>query len=340
MHSSYSPLFTLGLLAERRAGLSSAHSIDLPAVPSTSTATSYKAHNNAAADDHASAFYFTLQMGKRDTVELRSFLSLDLADSNRSIAAHRRKQSIMSKSTSWTCTHDVTSIHDLSRIERRPAFARLPPLSSASALHRSSRESLRQIPSPKPAPVSSTLPEPPTSLDRASSSKPPPSATSTSFSTPLLSPISPSGKGSSLRSSSITSHQRRKSRMDALACLEGRSRAANRIPRSSLRKNFMSMSDDEDDEAKGLSSVGNTPSIQVEDFGSFADIEDEGDAIVPSSKHLSPKQATFPRSVSKPTKRPRRSTMDTWFPLKSFIDLKDDDLTWNWRSFIEIGGVS
>ncbi|KAG2048062.1 hypothetical protein BDR06DRAFT_963147 [Suillus hirtellus] len=343
MHSSYSPLFTLGLLAERRAGLSSAHSTALPVVPSTSTGTSYKSHP-AAADDHASAFYFTLQMGQRDTVELRSFLSLDLADSNRPIASHRRKPSVMSKSTSWTYTSDVTSAHDLSRIQR-PTFARLPPLPSTSTLHRSSRESLRQIPSPKPAPVSSTLPEPPTSLDRpprSSPRKPLSSATNASFSTPLLSPTSPSGKGSSLRSSSITSHQRRKSRMDALACLEGRSRAANRIPRSNLRKNFMSMSDDEEEEARALSSLGNTPFIQVEDFGSFADIEDEGDAIVPPSKHLSQKQATLPRSVSvlKPAKRQRRSTVDTWFPLKSFIDLKDDDLSWNWRSFIEIGGVS
>ncbi|KAG2749599.1 hypothetical protein P692DRAFT_20863828 [Suillus brevipes Sb2] len=291
MHSSYSPLFTLGLHAERRAGLSS---------------------QSAPADHHPSAFYFTLQMGQRDTVEFRSFLSLDLADSSRSIPSHRRKQSNVSKSTSWTCTSNVTS--DLSRNER--PFARLPPL----PLHRSSRESLRQIPSPKPAPAS-TLPELPTSPP-----KPLPS------SAPLLSP-----KGSSLRSSSITSHQRRKSRMDALACLEGRSRA-NRIPRSNLRNNFMSMSDDEEEEAKAQ---GN-PCIQVEDFGSFADIEDEGDAVVPSPKHFPPKQTSFPRSVSvsQPAKRQRRSTVESWFPLKSFIDLKDDDLSWNWRSFIEIGGIS
>ncbi|KAG2121884.1 hypothetical protein DEU56DRAFT_833515 [Suillus clintonianus] len=323
MHSSYSQLFTWGLLAERRAGLSS-----------TTTTSVVPSH----ADDHASAFYFTLQTGQRDTVEFRSFLSLDLADSSRTIPSHRRKPSNVSKSTSWTCTSDITSPHDLSRIEK-PAFAILPPLPSASALRRPSRESLRQIPSPKPAPVSSTLPEPPKTLGRApNSSKPLPFAAGPSSPTTLLSPTSSSGKGSSLRSSSITSHQRRKSRMDALACLEGRSRAANRIPRS--RNNFMSMSDDEDEESKALPSLANTPFIQVEDFGSFADIEDEGDPIVPSPKHLSPKQATFPRSVSQPVKRQTRSTVDTWFPLRSFIDLKDDDLSWNWRSFIEIGGVS
>jgi len=102
----------------------------------------------------------------------------------------------------------------------------------------------------------------------------------------------------------------------------------------------MSMSDDEADESKVPSSSPPAPFIQVEDFGSFADIEDEADAIIPSKQHLSPKQATFPRSASQPIRRKRRSTVESWFPLRSFIDLKDDDLSWNWRSFIEIGGVS
>jgi len=117
MHSSYSPLFTSGLLAERRAGSSSArrpHSTNttLSVVP-----VSGESHNPlspADHDDHASAFYFTLQTSQRDTVEFRSFLSLDLADCNRSIACHKRKPSNMSKSTSWTCTSDMTSAHDLS----------------------------------------------------------------------------------------------------------------------------------------------------------------------------------------------------------------------------------
>ncbi|OAX43189.1 hypothetical protein K503DRAFT_766067 [Rhizopogon vinicolor AM-OR11-026] len=327
MHSSYSPLFTSGLLAERRAGSSSANSTGLSHIP----------HSPADHRDHASAFYFTLQKGPRDTVEFRSFLSLDLADSNRPVVAHRRKPSNVSKSTSWSCT----ATHDLSRIER-PPFALLPPLPSPSVLRRPSRESLRRIPSPKPAPSSATLPAPPVSLPLPSpASQLPPSVTRTSLLTPLLSPTPSSAKASSLRSSSITSYQKRKGRMHALACLEGRSRAANRIPRPSLRNNFMSMSDDEGDESKALSSSPDTtPFIQVEDFGSFADIEDEADAIIPSKHHLSPKQAAFPRSPSQPIKRKRRSTVDSWFPLRSFIDLKDDDLPWNWRSFIEIGGVS
>lgn len=128
--------------------------------------------------------------------------------------------------------------------------------------------------------------------------------------------------------------------MDALACLEGRSRATRRIQRSGLRKNFMSMSDDEGDDTNALSSSPNTLFVQIEDFGSLADVEDEADVIIPSKHHVSPKQATFPRSDSQPIRRKRRSTVDSWFPLRSFIDLKDDDLSWNWRSFIEIGGIS
>jgi hypothetical protein len=119
MHSSYSPLFTWGLLADRQAGSSSANcpqSTTLSVDPSTSLpGASHKPHY-VADDDHASAFYFTLQTGRRDTVEFRSFLSLDLADSNRSVVGHRRKPSNMSKSTSWTCTSDVTSAHDLSSV--------------------------------------------------------------------------------------------------------------------------------------------------------------------------------------------------------------------------------
>lgn len=35
-----------------------------------------------------------------------------------------------------------------------------------------------------------------------------------------------------------------------------------------------------------------------------------------------------------------RSAKESWFPLASFIDVKDDDLSsWNWRNFIEVGGV-
>lgn len=131
--------------------------------------------------------------------------------------------------------------------------------------------------------------------------------------------------------------------MDALACLEGRSRAPHRVPRpSTLRNNFMSFSDDEDEKSMTRRSTAPmTPVIQIEDPSAFADVEDEADVIVPP---LARKRGAA--SQAKPSRlakyaRKRRSTIDNWFPLKSFIDFKDDDLsTWNWRSFIEIGGVA
>ncbi|KAH7913054.1 hypothetical protein BJ138DRAFT_1082357 [Hygrophoropsis aurantiaca] len=347
MHSYYSPLFTWGLLADKCMGTSSrrthAKPVDAPA-PAYSGASQ---KTQVLADD-ASAFYFTLH-GGRDTIEFRSFLSLDLAEHNRLKGVHRRKPSNMSKSTSWTCTSSAQPPFDMS-VEPEPiANATLPVLPT---LRRSSRESLRHIPSPKPAP-SSSLPDVPTPSDMPScshsSSLSPiiPSLHRSSHSTPVISsgefvPAPSSPRSSSLRSASISSHDRRKSRMDALACLEGRSRAAGRILPSRLRGNFMSLSEDEDDEPEVPMASPATPQIQVEDFCSFADIEDEEDAIIPSlsRKHLSPKTTSKPHQSAPVQRRKRGSTIDSWFPLKSFIDLKDDELSWNWRSFIEIGGVS
>ncbi|KAG8215005.1 hypothetical protein J3R82DRAFT_8411 [Butyriboletus roseoflavus] len=314
MYSSYSPLFTLGLLAE--------HS------PTT-----------AQIDDDVSAIYFTLQTGKRDTVELRSFLYLDLADRKRYAPSHRRKLSLLSKSTSWTCTADVKSIYDLARTEK-------PVLMIPSTRRRASKESLRTIPSPKPVP-STTLPDPPiasgprflpSSTRPSSLSKKPPAPS------PPLSPTPRARRPASLRSESISTHDRRKSRMDALACLEGRSRAPNRIPHpTSLRHDFMSFSDDEDEKTMTTrnSSAATAPATQIEDLSAFADVEDEADAIIPTLTRK--REPTDPAEPARPAKlgRRRRSTLESWFPLKSFIDLKDDDLSsWNWRSFIEIGGVS
>lgn len=127
--------------------------------------------------------------------------------------------------------------------------------------------------------------------------------------------------------------------MDALACLEGRSRAPNRVPRSSsLRNNFMSFSDDEDEKSTPPKS---TVSSAAEDQSAFADVEDEVDAIIPTlARKRGAADQAKPARPAKPARK-RRGTIESWFPLKSFIDFKDDDLSsWNWRSFIEIGGVS
>ncbi|KAF8836204.1 hypothetical protein BDN67DRAFT_937088 [Paxillus ammoniavirescens] len=353
MHSSYSPLFTLGLLAERC--MSSSSSRPTSSSPVDATPSVSNLSQKAPPSDDASAFYFTLQTSNRDTLELRSFLYLDLAEYNKPVAGHRRKPSTMSKSTSWTGTTEH-STHDLSRRPKHMIMTPVPPMPSVPfvpVLRRSSRESLRNIPSPKPAP-SIMLPEvpiasisrhPPATLPSPSSrtmaSRPVSTVTG-----PMLSPTAFSGRPASLRSESVSSHVRRKSRMDALACLEGRSRAPNRIPRAGFRRNFMSFSDDEDDnwtpkstpKSKAPTEASSVPQIHVEDTSGLADVEDEADAIIPA---LSRKRGAA--KPAKPTRstRKRRSTIDTWFPLRSFIDFKDDDLSaWNWRSFIEIGGVS
>ncbi|KAI6149239.1 hypothetical protein BKA82DRAFT_1007546 [Pisolithus tinctorius] len=69
LSSGYSALFTLGLLQ------TSPETVPLDDV-----------------DDDPSAYYFTLRTGRRDTVELRSFLYLDLASSSaRSVASQTQR---------------------------------------------------------------------------------------------------------------------------------------------------------------------------------------------------------------------------------------------------------
>jgi hypothetical protein len=162
-------------------------------------------------------------------------------------------------------------------------------------------------------------------------------------------------------------------RSNALACLEGRSRTPGRVPRKVRQRNFMSMSDDED-EAAG----------DDEDAGGDADVEDASDAPErplrantvrsssasspsarrsPGRKDLSagtdtgaelrspvdeeedrvlPAVSAIPSHVqaasSKPKSRSRRGTLESWFPLANFIDLKDDELQ-GWRGVVDINGL-
>lgn len=160
-----------------------------------------------------------------------------------------------------------------------------------------------------------------------------------------------SSTGTSIR----TSRRRNMERSNALACLEGRSRNPSRVPRSMRQRNFMSMSDDEAEE------VGDG-----EDTGGDADVEDDGNASEPPQRAtfrsafaspVSPRRpamrsspvdeeedrvlppAAIPSRIqtpsSKPQSRSRRSTLESWFPLANFIDLKDDELQ-GWRGVVEI----
>ncbi|KAI6114448.1 hypothetical protein F5141DRAFT_1062849 [Pisolithus sp. B1] len=86
-------------------------------------------HDLDHVDGNASAYYFTLQTGKHDIVELWSFLYLDLANSSvKSIAgqmqcsrqqtSHRQKTSVLSWSTSWTFSHHILTQYNQSAGEQ------------------------------------------------------------------------------------------------------------------------------------------------------------------------------------------------------------------------------
>ncbi|KAI0248997.1 hypothetical protein BJV78DRAFT_1156133 [Lactifluus subvellereus] len=185
---------------------------------------------------------------------------------------------------------------------------------------------------------------------------------------PPVSPISfPSSRSSrnlsfmsfSSTSTSVRTARRRKvERSYALACLEGRSRTPGRTRRSIRRRNFMSMTDDEDEDE----------AVEGIDDGGDADVEDDGDVYEPPSRPTSGSSAmlslSLPRhsaamstvsrslvdeeedcvlpalTLSLQTRRSspkpsRRSTLESWFPLANFIDLKDDELQ-GWHGVVEI----
>src|SRR6266850_2089895 len=314
--------------------------------------------------------------------------------------------------SAWPCRRQ--------RIPSSPPHFPVPMSPSLPSARRPSRDSLRTLPSPRPAP-SSALPEVPcepkephslspivipspslfpASLSNRSEgglsptsfhaplSAPPTTSlsspgTSSSFvqTPPLLSPLSSpsyhtSRLGSFMSFSSTspsfrTVRRRNMERSNALACLEGRSRTPGRVPRKVRQRNFMSMSDDED-EAAG----------DDEDAGGDADVEDDSDAPErpprantfrssassasprrsPGRKDLSagtwaescspvdeeedrvlPAVSAIPSHVqaasSKPRSRSRRGTLESWFPLANFIDLKDDELQ-GWRGVVDINGLS
>ena len=88
-HSPYSPFFTSGLLSSRAA------SPDVPLSPTRrGSLPTDSSSARPRASEHASAFYFTLQP-QRDEESYRSYLSLDLAESQsmRSASLKRKASS-------------------------------------------------------------------------------------------------------------------------------------------------------------------------------------------------------------------------------------------------------
>lgn len=234
---------------------------------------------------------------------------------------------------------------------------------------------LRSTPSTKPIP-STTLPLPPvyplvsTAPPRLPSLPPIPSLDldlSTSVkpkSSPHRKPSSSHHKLPPLRLPSrqpsvVSTRTRLRNRAAALALLEGRQKpSAPSPPVRPLRecKNFMSMSDDEEEEVDYF-----VPKSDPEDvYQVFNPSFEPEDIVLPSSPTILsslPRQmprlsdgGNLPKTGARkpPQRRTKHKTgkASEWLPLKSFIDLyneNDDDSgssSWNWRSFIEVPNVS
>lgn len=159
--------------------------------------------------------------------------------------------------------------------------------------------------------------------------------------------------------STRTARRRHAERSNALACLEGRSRAPGRVPRSVRQRNFMSMSDDEeeardDEDAGGDADVEDDSDapvrLQTASRSSFvlspsqssparSPVDEEEDRVLPPASkfrpHFRQQRTSSSSSASKHKSRSRRSTLESWFPLANFIDLKDEELQ-GWRGVVEI----
>ncbi|GLB41767.1 hypothetical protein LshimejAT787_1003670 [Lyophyllum shimeji] len=362
--SPYSPFFTSGLLSEHThyspCSSRSPSPAPSPGPRRGSLPTDSTSVRTPSSTDGSSAFYFTLQP-KRDTSEYRSFLSLDLAES-----ASLRSASLKRKSSCKTraCSRTEKSFTKFAQIPEVHNKQLAPPRTSLRL--RLSRDSLRTIPSPKPAP-SITLPD----LPKHAAVPPSPSLSSTAPRLPSIAVNSSLGLSLQRASqstpslviarttapkdivqlpnrssiSTVSSSVRKVNRSHALARLEGRTNSTRRKAMAKpFARNFMSMSDDEDD--------GGDDSEFEEDSGkvTLSAILEPEDIVFPPP---SPSRATgaksapiggrFPSSPSSTPSCRRKQTRSTdWNPLKSFIDLQgEDDMSrWSWRSFIEVASVS
>ncbi|KAI0763848.1 hypothetical protein BD413DRAFT_606524 [Trametes elegans] len=133
---------------------------------------------------------------------------------------------------------------------------------------------------------------------------------------------------------------RQVNRSAALAALEGRSSTRSHSRQRSRPRNFMSMSDDEDDgdvepsenHAPSASTTAGYPSQS-----SLLDVlHEEEDVVVPAPS--SSQQRVSNSTPSSKKSRSRRGTIESLLsPLTNFIDFRDDDgSTRSWRSFVEI----
>ncbi|KAJ7760519.1 hypothetical protein B0H16DRAFT_1720018 [Mycena metata] len=286
--------------------------------------------------DDASMFYFTLQ-ARRDKDEFRSFLSLDLAESQ-SLRSH----SIRKPSSRRNRRQQQPS----QRYSREPPFAvdfqipdspcLLPPQSPLSPRKSpTSLSSPRALPSPKPAPVSSlpSVPSAPSSprsqtLQVAVSRTPTPIAIQAA---PRRKPsVASQATRASATTSTVSTRYRRTRRSRALAALEGRRPV---VPSG----NFMSLSEDESDydDEPVASPTEDLLDLSLTDDQLIMLIArlDDGDLRSAPSPPRS-KPSSRGSSVQQPPPRRRKPKLG----LKSFMDFYNDDESSrvSWRSYIEV----
>ncbi|KAJ7066577.1 hypothetical protein C8F01DRAFT_707883 [Mycena amicta] len=313
---SYSNFFISGLISPPSSSPSSLRSRDSFDVGPRrgSLPTDSSRLSSAFDDDDASKFYFTLQ--QRDSNEYRSFLSLDLAESL-SLRSHSMKRKPSARRP---------------RRSREPQFSAgmqipdspnlLPPPSPAGPR---SPGTPRSIPSPKPAPVS-TLPNvppaPPVVMKLAPAPQRKPSVMS-------------HATRASATTSAVSTRYRRRRRDKALACLEGR-RPPPPPPFAST-DNFMSFSDDEEDEAVPTPEQDFDLSLTDDQLIMLIARLEDGDlrsappVPSPPSKPHSRENSSNSSSSAKPR---RKSALG----LKSFMDFHNDDDSspWTWPAVVQV----
>lgn len=141
-------------------------------------------------------------------------------------------------------------------------------------------------------------------------------------------------RSTSSASLSVKSDIKRVNRSAALACLEGRERA---IPRK-IQLNFMSMSDDEDEDDSFTPLCYPSTDRVVDQRLSAIPLPSSGEKEVEtfsSDLYVAPSSQ---QSRMAPVKsRDRSRAIESWFPpLANFIDLRNEEDTPKWRSFIEL----
>lgn len=304
--SPYSPFFNSGFLSE------SLPSRQLPNHRHSRT----RRRDSLSRDPDSSA----LANVHLEQTEFLSFLSLDHTDST----------SLHASSTSITSSRDPSLPGSDNPTSESPN-----PYHPTIRLRRS-RDSMRTIPSPKPVP-SIILPEPPKSAPPSLSTQPPsafdlPESHNSSL---LLSlPQASSRSNNRYSTSTVTTSVRKVNRSQALARLEGRFISAfvsSKEPSSA--PNFMSMTDDEDEETDDHSPDESHPFNGP--FITLSAVLSPQDVVVslPRSKHALTNSKLSTSIISSRGSDSSHATKD-WFRFKSFLDFKDDDLArWSRKSF-------